>query len=509
MKSSSNPVRRIGLTLLTLGLAAAGMGFTFTFNDSTRLPIKWPAKPITIRIMLGGTTTLSDGLTFNESARAAAQTWNTVIGSAQIQSTFATGTPAEQTNNDQTPVNELGFSSTVFGRPFDSGVLAVTTGFSAGNERTEADILFNSAVTWNSYRGPTQSQLGVDLQRVAIHELGHLLGLNHPDQANPPQFVTAIMRSTVGSLDTVASDDIDGAQSLYGPPGTPANDSFSNATVLNLSGSQSLSAKGYNTNATKESGEPTQGDNPGGHSVWWAWTAPSSGNVTLDTGKTTGTGQNQRINVAGGSSSYFDTTLGVYTGASVNGLTKVGENDDINPGVVQASRLTFAAAGGTTYHICVDGYNADDGNGADNGGIVLNLAFDGSLGTAPAITTQPSSLTVTSGSSASFSVAASGSSPLSYQWSFGGTAISGATSSTFNITSATSANAGTYTVTVSNAAGSVTSNAATLSVTAAPTPPTPSTGGGGGGGGGGAPSVWFTALLAAIGFARLLGRRRG
>lgn len=86
--------------------------------------------------------------------------------------------------------------------------------------------------------------------------------------------------------------------------------------------------------------------------------------------------------------------------------------------------------------------------------------------TAPTITTQPASASVVAGASASFTVVATGTAPMSYQWSKGGSAISGATSATYTIASASASDAGSYTVTVANSAGSVTSGAATLSVTA-------------------------------------------
>ena len=91
--------------------------------------------------------------------------------------------------------------------------------------------------------------------------------------------------------------------------------------------------------------------------------------------------------------------------------------------------------------------------------------------TAPSITTQPSSSSVISGSAASFSVAASGTATLTYQWRKDGTAISGATGSTYSISSTATSDAGSYTVVVTNSAGSATSNAATLTVTAAATAP--------------------------------------
>jgi hypothetical protein len=85
---------------------------------------------------------------------------------------------------------------------------------------------------------------------------------------------------------------------------------------------------------------------------------------------------------------------------------------------------------------------------------------------APSITTQPSSQTVTAGQAATFTVAATGTAPLSYQWRKNGVAISGATSSIYTTSATTSSDSGTqFTVLVSNTVGSVTSNPATLTVT--------------------------------------------
>jgi hypothetical protein len=88
---------------------------------------------------------------------------------------------------------------------------------------------------------------------------------------------------------------------------------------------------------------------------------------------------------------------------------------------------------------------------------------------APSITTQPVSQTVTAGQAATFSVVATGTPPLSYQWMKNGTSIAGATSSTYKTPVTTTSDAGSqFTVTVSNSAGSVTSNAAILTVNAIP-----------------------------------------
>jgi hypothetical protein len=91
---------------------------------------------------------------------------------------------------------------------------------------------------------------------------------------------------------------------------------------------------------------------------------------------------------------------------------------------------------------------------------------------APSITAQPTSQTVTAGQTGSFSVAATGTAPLSYQWQRNGVTIGGATSSTYTTPATTSSDNGEqFTVAVSNSAGSLTSNAATLTVNPAPVPP--------------------------------------
>ncbi len=90
----------------------------------------------------------------------------------------------------------------------------------------------------------------------------------------------------------------------------------------------------------------------------------------------------------------------------------------------------------------------------------------------PSITTQPASETVTAGQSAAFTVTASGTAPLSYRWQKNKTNITGATSSSYTTPATTTAdNNSTFDVVVSNSAGSVTSNTATLTVNPAALPP--------------------------------------
>ena len=89
------------------------------------------------------------------------------------------------------------------------------------------------------------------------------------------------------------------------------------------------------------------------------------------------------------------------------------------------------------------------------------------------ITTQPQSQTVAVGGNTSFSVTASGATPISYQWQLGGAAITGATNTTLSLTNVQAAQAGNYTVIVTNSVASVTSTTAVLTVLVPPTILTP------------------------------------
>ena len=91
---------------------------------------------------------------------------------------------------------------------------------------------------------------------------------------------------------------------------------------------------------------------------------------------------------------------------------------------------------------------------------------------APTITSQPASVTVNVGQTATFTVAATGTAPLSYQWQKGTTNIAGATSASYTTPATVQGdNGSTFRVIVTNAVGSIPSNSATLTITA-PVAPT-------------------------------------
>lgn len=231
------------------------------------------------------------------------------------------------------------------------------------------------------------------------------------------------------------------------PPGPQiANDEFANRTPF-LPQIQTII--GSNIGATREVGEPAHVGSSSGASVWWSWVASESGPVTIDT-----------------LGSAIDTVLSVYTGASLDSLILVSENDDIGGGV-NKSRVRFQASVATEYLIAVEGY------GGRIGAITLNVKQDPETPQPPALTQQPRSHTRFAGGSGggtnvSFQAVATGSSPLAFQWQHDGADLPGATGATLTLTNVTSANAGIYRVLVSNPYGSAVSTNARLSIVDAP-----------------------------------------
>src|SRR6266566_1643669 len=96
---------------------------------------------------------------------------------------------------------------------------------------------------------------------------------------------------------------------------------------------------------------------------------------------------------------------------------------------------------------------------------------DSAVAVAPTITTPPANQTVTAGQTATFTVVAAGTAPLSYQWQKNGVNIAGATAASYTTPATTTSDSGsTFDVVVTNTAGTVTSAAATLTVNPAPAP---------------------------------------
>ena len=148
--------------------------------------------------------------------------------------------------------------------------------------------------------------------------------------------------SIMGQLTHLSGSDASGMAQRYGGVfQPPANDNFAaRRAIFGATGT----LNGSNVGATKEPGEPDHAGETGGASVWYSWTAPASGSVTIDTRQ-----------------SSFDTLLHVYVGGTLSSLITIASNDDLNyPDVLQSS-VTFTATAGQTYQIVVDGWRGESG----------------------------------------------------------------------------------------------------------------------------------------------------
>ncbi|HKF83192.1 MAG TPA: hypothetical protein VKB23_09565 [Solirubrobacterales bacterium] len=124
--------------------------------------------------------------------------------------------------------------------------------------------------------------------------------------------------------------------------GVQANDDFGKAQPLG--GTLPTQSEGTNRFATAQGAEPEHAGSAGGASVWFKWTAPRGGTVSVDA-----------------CDSDFDTLLAVYTGATLGSLTPVQSNDDGSGSCAPGSHLSFEAVANTTYRIALDGKDGDQG----------------------------------------------------------------------------------------------------------------------------------------------------
>jgi hypothetical protein len=211
--------------------------------------------------------------------------------------------------------------------------------------------------------------------------------------------------------------------------------------------------------------------------VWTFTDAPKVGSVTVGAQSpnpvTAGSSATYTITVnrgsGPGSPGSFTANLSITTPLPTGATASFSPNPvSFDPGdSSKTSTLTITTTGSTpagshSFTVKADTSASDFATG--NGTLNVQAAC-----VAPSITTHPVSATKLVGESVTFSVTATGTAPLSYQWRKNGSSISGATGSSYTIASVTMGDAGSYDVVVTNGCGSATSNAAVLTVNKANT----------------------------------------
>lgn len=148
------------------------------------------------------------GAAYSNAFRQAMIDWN------QVSKFKYNGVKASANPCAMSGANGGGFDATACGKAFGSGVLAITFyNFNGSNRMTHAGTAFNSHVNFSIYSGALRPDT-MDFRRVAVHELGHALGLAHENNPNIP----AIMAPLISNIEKPQTDDIRGARALYGAP---------------------------------------------------------------------------------------------------------------------------------------------------------------------------------------------------------------------------------------------------------------------------------------------------
>lgn len=200
---SEQNIRRFAVVLL--GLIVTSVVFGFVSNRSA-----WPDGVVHIELQLGSPDrVLIDGTTsWNVLALDVLRTWN-----ASMQRTKLVGiSDSEAPQGEDNGFNNVFFSDEVYGDEFGDALGITLTWVSNGQYRQESDIIMNSTYEWDSYRGAL-SQTPEDFRRVFLHEVGHLVGLGHPDE--DLQVVDALMNSVVSDNDELQADDLAGVRLNY------------------------------------------------------------------------------------------------------------------------------------------------------------------------------------------------------------------------------------------------------------------------------------------------------
>lgn len=263
-----------------------------------------------------------------------------------------------------------------------TGASFYVTGSNLGATKEPGEIWQGTASVWWSWTAPTDGEVLIELETYGTTMTYPWLALfsgttisnlttiyprvEFAGQQRYHDVRFTVVAGTTYSIWVASRGGVEGTYTLRGtfePP--PVNDDFSNRiTITNTPflyqwGYLYVNG-GYNVSATKETGEPWHGGatyNVGGRSVWWTWTAPYSGRISVSV---------EPIRFT------FSSMIGLYTGSGVSNLTRIA--NVYSTCTSGASGLNAPVTAGTTYQIAVDGGGPYGNSGEFQ--LALHVYFD-------------------------------------------------------------------------------------------------------------------------------------
>lgn len=207
------------LGLVTVGVCIGHVGVA---RAHCLLNTRWPGGRVQVSHNFPPSGPLINGTnSWEANAESAMREWSTVSDAFR----FISGGSVTAGQNHRDGLNNILFSDNLDGNPFDPDLLALTfTRTDSAGDGIESDIVFNSEVRWNAYNGPIRidrDEMPIfDFRRVLLHELGHVLGLDHPDNVCG-QSVDSIMNARTTDTDQLTNDDRNALSFLYADGNQP------------------------------------------------------------------------------------------------------------------------------------------------------------------------------------------------------------------------------------------------------------------------------------------------
>lgn len=225
--------------LLLIFACNSGYGFVVSGNF-------WEAGQAVYHVGITGVS--PSGTSWNTAFKRAMDTWTTQTNFKFVAiDSFKDPCAGRANGGFGDNASGIAFTADVCGNAFGTNTIAVTLTAgvclnpqcTGGFKIRDADIVFKTDETWDVYTGPQRFN-NVDFERVALHELGHALGLRH-EVTN-----SAIMQAKVTDNHTLQIDDINGANAIYPGSGTPPATTISSIYGVNITVPASSTLAGPN-----------------------------------------------------------------------------------------------------------------------------------------------------------------------------------------------------------------------------------------------------------------------